>query len=290
MSASISPFSVLRSSGAGRRRRAPVSRRRRGGNIFSDAGNWIRGAANTVYNGAIRPAARFIKNNHLISAGIGFIPHPAARAAAIGARIAGYGRRKRVRRRRGGNATVKGPMMPGSAPLRPTPSRARQVLNKVQTFLKKTKVISNALDHFGHSNYAGIARVWGYGKRRRVRRKRRAGGSFIGKVKKHATWAIPLAAILARDAYNLYRGSPSTISNPARPWGAEPAFRTPGFAGAGRRRRVRRRARGGSLISSVKRHAKWALPAAGWLALGAHGARARGAGRRRRVRRTTRRR
>lgn len=58
------------------------------------AWDWIKGAANTVYQKAIRPAAKFIKDNRILSTAAGFIPHPAAGAAAGLLRQAGLGRRR----------------------------------------------------------------------------------------------------------------------------------------------------------------------------------------------------
>jgi hypothetical protein len=89
----------------GRRRRV-----RRGGSLWS----WIKGAANTVYNKAIKPAHNFLKNNHVYSSAAALIPHPAGKVAAAGLRAAGYGRRRRKvgagRRRVGGSRRMRGGM------------------------------------------------------------------------------------------------------------------------------------------------------------------------------------
>jgi hypothetical protein len=71
---------------SGRRR---VRRVRRGGSLWS----WIKGAASTVYNKAIKPAWE----NKYVSKGLSMIPHPAAqRAAEIARRLGGARRRRRV--------------------------------------------------------------------------------------------------------------------------------------------------------------------------------------------------
>lgn len=90
--------------GAGRyRRRRAYRGRRRGGSFFGRIGNWFKGAANTVYNKVLKPVHSFVKDNKLISRFAGYIPHPAGKAIAAGAALAGYGRVRR--RRRGGNFT-----------------------------------------------------------------------------------------------------------------------------------------------------------------------------------------
>ena len=57
--------------------------------------DWVKGAANTVYNSAIKPAAKWVKDNHVISTAAGFIPHPAGKAASAVLRQAGFGKKKR---------------------------------------------------------------------------------------------------------------------------------------------------------------------------------------------------
>lgn len=79
-------------------------RRMRGGSFFGKIGNWFKGAANTVYNKVLKPTHDYIKRKHIISNFAGFIPHPAGKAIALGAKLAGYGRRKRVMR--GGRRAV----------------------------------------------------------------------------------------------------------------------------------------------------------------------------------------
>ena len=86
---------VASSLGYGKRKRT-IRRRLRGGD-FLGIGNWVRKAANTVNNAVIRPATRFVKDNHVISTALSFIPHPAARAAALGARLGGLGRSRGIR-------------------------------------------------------------------------------------------------------------------------------------------------------------------------------------------------
>ncbi len=107
------------------RRRTMVARRRmRGNGFFGDIGNWFKGAANTVADG-VRKGANWVKDQKLISKGLGLaagmLPGAAGTAAKIGAAAAGQlglGRRRRrvgrphmrggARRMRGsGNGIVK---------------------------------------------------------------------------------------------------------------------------------------------------------------------------------------
>jgi hypothetical protein len=68
------------------------------GGDFLGIGNWIKGAANTVYNGALVPVHNFIKDNKIISRTAGLIPHPAGKALGVAAGLAGYGKRRGSRR------------------------------------------------------------------------------------------------------------------------------------------------------------------------------------------------
>jgi hypothetical protein len=78
-----------------------------GEGFFDDAGRWIKGAVGSVrgYADAVRKFGDKlpIKPSTLI----GFIPHPAAKGVAAGARLVGLGKKRRVVRRktqRGGSA------------------------------------------------------------------------------------------------------------------------------------------------------------------------------------------
>ena len=66
-------------------------------------------------------------------------------------------RRRRVRRRRGGSL--------------------RSIASSVHRFVRDKKLISGALDHFGHPKFASAARSFGYGRRRTRRVGRRMGGA-----------------------------------------------------------------------------------------------------------------
>jgi hypothetical protein len=70
------------------------------GGSWSDFTNWVRGAANTVYQKALVPTAHFIKDQHILSTAAGLLLHPAAKFGAIGLRQAGFGKKKRTGRYR----------------------------------------------------------------------------------------------------------------------------------------------------------------------------------------------
>jgi hypothetical protein len=128
--------------GVGRRRRRV---HRRGGNILSDIGN------------ALSTAHGFIRRNKLISTvgnALGAVGVPYAGAIGKAASVLGYGRRRRVhRRRRGGDL--------------------RSILTSAHKFAKEKRLLSSALRHFlPNSNLHKAAHVLGYGRRRRVRRRR----------------------------------------------------------------------------------------------------------------------
>lgn len=58
-------------------------------------------AAKTVYNKAIKPTGKFLKDSKILSTLSGFIPHPAGKIASAGLNAVGLGRRrKRVGGRR----------------------------------------------------------------------------------------------------------------------------------------------------------------------------------------------
>ena len=133
--------------GNGRRRRVGrVVRRKRGGGFMD----------------ALKSAHNWIKSNKIISTvgnALGKIGVPYAGAIGTAAGTLGYGRRRRmtrrrVVRRRGGAINIRG------------------LLSKVHGFVKNNQLVSKGLAHFGHSKLAGLASSAGYGKRRRTVRKR----------------------------------------------------------------------------------------------------------------------
>jgi len=186
--------------GGGRRRRH--HRRRRGGNILSDIHGFVKrhkiistvgkalGAVGVPYSGAIGTAAgilgygrrrrrvrrrvthrrrrggnaknilsnihKFVKEKRLVSSALRhFLPSSNLHKAA---HVLGYGRRRRrvYRRRRGGNA--------------------KSILSNIHKFVKEKRLVSSALRHFlPSSNLHKAAHVLGYGRRRRVYRRRGRG-------------------------------------------------------------------------------------------------------------------
>lgn len=131
--------------GLGRRRRRV--HRRRGGNIFADIGN------------ALSSAHHFIRKNKVISTvgnALGAVGVPYASAIGKAAGVLGYGRRRRVyRRRRGGDL--------------------KSTLASAHKFIKDRRLISSALKHFGHHRLSAASAALGYGRRRRTVRQRRGG-------------------------------------------------------------------------------------------------------------------
>jgi hypothetical protein len=134
--------------------RRGVRRRRHGGSFLSAIGS------------ALSKAHNFIKSNKIISRTgniLGSLGVPYAGAIGKASSVLGYGRRRRVRRRRGGNL--------------------RSILTNAHKFIKDKRLISSALKHFAPS-YTGLhkaASALGYGRRRTVRRRivrRRRGGDL----------------------------------------------------------------------------------------------------------------
>ena len=148
--------------GNGRRRRVGrVVRRKRGGGFMD----------------ALKSAHNWIKSNKIISTvgnALGKIGVPYAGAIGTAAGTLGYGRRrrvvrrKRVVRRHGGAINIRG------------------LLSKVHGFVKNNQLVSKGLSHFNHPKLAGLASSAGYGRRRsrRVVRRRRGGSlrSILGRV------------------------------------------------------------------------------------------------------------
>jgi len=52
-------------------------------------------------------------------------------------------------------------------------TKAKKLVKIAHDFVKQEKYVSRALDHFGYKHAAVAARAMGYGKRRRVVRRRR---------------------------------------------------------------------------------------------------------------------
>jgi len=167
--------------GSGRRR---VHRRRRhGGSIFDSIASGLKSAHD------------YIKSKHLISTvakGLSSVGVPYAGAIGTAAGALGYGRRRRrrapVRRRRLG---VRRPRL-GIRRRRIGGLNVRGLLSSAHGFIKKHQLVSKGLSHFGHSKLAAAASSLGYGRRRRVHRRRRGGlnvrgllSAAHGFVKKH---------------------------------------------------------------------------------------------------------
>jgi hypothetical protein len=159
--------------GMGRRRRP--RRRRHGGAFWDDVKN------------AFSQAHDFVKRNKLISRVASIIPHPAAQGISTAAGILGYGRRRRVVRRRprmglGGrrHSSLASAIGLGRRRRvgRPRVRRmgrggARLSLGALHKFVKEKKLISSALRHFlPNSHLHRVASLAGYGRRRRAGRPR----------------------------------------------------------------------------------------------------------------------
>ena len=121
--------------------------RRRGGDIKSVLSN----------------VHKFVKDKRLVSSALRhFLPTSTLHKAA---QTLGYGRRRRVRRRRGGDL--------------------KSVLSSAHKFIKDKRLVSSALRHFlPNSNLHKAAHAVGYGRRRTVRRRarnedRHAKGNFL---------------------------------------------------------------------------------------------------------------
>ena len=72
--------------------------------------------------GAIKDVMKFIKNNKLISKGLGMIPHPIAQVASKGASLVGLGKKKKKKKR-----AKKAPLSYGGpGPLLASPTRTRK--------------------------------------------------------------------------------------------------------------------------------------------------------------------
>ncbi len=186
--------------GNGRRRRVRrVGRPRRGRGFFSSIGNALRGAHD------------YIKSNKLVSTvanALGSVGVPYAGAIGKAAGTLGYGRRRRVRRRRGGDlySILKKAVNGGRRVGRPRVRRGgavrrrrvvhrrrrgglnlRGLLSKAHSLVKDNKLISKAASALGHPKIAAVAGQLGYGRRRRrvARRRvvrRRGGGTLFGSI------------------------------------------------------------------------------------------------------------
>jgi hypothetical protein len=118
-----------------RRRRVGRPRRRQGAGFLD----------------ALRSAHDFIKRNKIISTVSGALSKvgiPYAGAINTASTALGYGRRRRVvRRKRGGNL--------------------RSILGRVHQFVKSNQLVSKGLSAAGHSKLASAASSLGYGRRPR---------------------------------------------------------------------------------------------------------------------------
>ena len=88
-----------------------VKRKQKGGNFFSDAGHWIRGAAETVGKGTsnlVNAGIKYVKQHPLSAplSGLAFVPGfgtiAGLGAAATGA--VGYGKRRKIVKKQNGGA------------------------------------------------------------------------------------------------------------------------------------------------------------------------------------------
>jgi hypothetical protein len=177
-------------------RRVIGGRRRRmaGSGFFGNIWNGIKRAATGAHD--------FIKNNRLISRGLALIPDARARAAGTAAGALGYGRRRRYRKRRLVGGRKRRARLVGGRKRRYR-KRVRRVrvigghrrkthviggrrkrtmrgrgimsaLRSAHDFVKRHRLVSRGLNHFGHSRLSSAASALGYGRRRkRSYRKRR---------------------------------------------------------------------------------------------------------------------
>lgn len=115
----------------------------------------------------IKKGHNWLKSNKIISTVGNALGSVIPLAGTIGRTAAtlGYGRRRRVGRR-----PIRRRIVGGSW---------RSILGSVNKFVKDRKLVSGALSHFNHPKLANVASSFGYGKRRRVTRRRRIGGSII---------------------------------------------------------------------------------------------------------------
>ncbi len=186
-----------------------------------------------------------IKSKRLVSNGLKLFGHD---KLAAHAHLAGYGRR-RVRRRR----VVRRPVLRRRVTRRRVRHRQqggalKDTISKLHTLVKSKRVISSGLKMFGQPKLARIAYQLGYGRRRRVRRRRMAGGNIFGTVW-NAVKSVPgrirdlangktarRAKAFIKDNKLISRGL-GLVPNPL----AKFAGIASGMAGWGRRRVIRRR-------------------------------------------------
>ncbi len=147
-------------------------RRRRGGSFFGK-----------IWSG-IKKAANYVKDNKLISRGLDLIPGASKYSSAASA--IGLGRKRRVRRRRGGSI--------GSW------------LRGAHGYIKSNKLVSRGLSLIpGASKYASAAQTLGYGRKRRrtTRRPRRRVGTGRKRVVRRRGGSIGRATALG-SMYGIY--------------------------------------------------------------------------------------
>lgn len=156
--------------GYGRRRRAVRRRpiRRRGGSLLGEVfsprashglfGRGRRRAGGNKFVDFLKKSHKYVKDKRLISRALrdnGF------KRASNFAGALGYGRRRRVVRRR-------------RAPIRRRAGGSlKSILQKAHAYVKKNRLISNAIKHFGQKRLGNAVHTLGYGRRRRVVRRRR---------------------------------------------------------------------------------------------------------------------
>lgn len=86
----------------------PGTMRKKKGQSGGSVWSWIKGAANTVYKGAIKPVARVLRPvADVVGTVAGYIPHPIAQGISTGAKIASTGA-KMVGGRRSVGITISG--------------------------------------------------------------------------------------------------------------------------------------------------------------------------------------
>jgi hypothetical protein len=163
----------------------------------------------------LKKAHAFVKEKRLISsAARHFLPKSNLHKAI---HVLGYGRKRRVVRRRRAGGSLS------------------SILKKAHKFVKDKKLVSSALKHFGHHKLSRAAATLGYGRKRRVTRRRRVGGS--------------LSSILSK-AHKFIKEK-KLVSSALKHFGHHKLSRAAATLGYGRKRRTRRRIRGNGFFDSI---------------------------------------
>jgi hypothetical protein len=180
----------------GRKRKQVIGGRRRrmaGSGFFGNIWNGIKRAATGAHD--------FIKNNRLISRGLALIPDARARAAGTAAGALGYGRRRKYKKRHykkrrlvggrkrkvrlvgghrrktrviGGRRKRVRKVIGGRHRKRTMAGRGfLSALRSAHDFVKRHRLVSRGLNHFGHSRLSNAASSLGYGRRKRSYRHHR---------------------------------------------------------------------------------------------------------------------